>query len=288
MAKTITIKKFNTASQLAKIKQQLKNKYFNVFMNKFEFNGIDDYWTEDFIMKRMYYKGQVMIFNLKGYGPIASDYTVLAWGLNHRPAIVSPVMEDPVPNLPSNLVVDQEAVLGYLQSTRTSLYDTIMTHINRMADYYGAMFVNLQVNKIPFLIQSENIDMINVLLDRIYSNELAVFCPNEISDMIQVFNTGAEFLLDKYWTQILNEENELLTELGIDCNALNMNRITADQSNANNSLINNINDGFNKQLSSMCDKVNELFGVNWSIQVKQPEVESVHQNELIHEEEVEE
>ena len=70
----------------------------------------------------------------------------------------------------------------------------------------------------------------------------------------------------------------MLTELGIDNNTLNMERITADQSNANNVLINTTNDGFNRHLGHLCDKANELFGWNWSIKVKEQEVESIHED----------
>ncbi len=272
--------------QIDNIKRHLKDKYFNVFTSKFEISGINDYYTEEFILKQLYLKGQVCVFDLNGI-PYATDYTVSSWGINMRPIDVKPIDCNSSMNelLPKKLIVGKTCVLGYLKSSKVGMIDCINQHINRIADLYSAMFVNLQINKIPFLITGENVDAFNLILDRIYQNELAVFAPKELIEMIQVYNTGATYLLDKYWTQILNEECQLLTELGIDNNSLNMDRITADQSNANNVLINTINEGFNRHLSNMCDKANELFGWNWSIQVKKHEVESIH--EVDEEEEIE-
>lgn len=266
-----------TNSMINKISRHLKDKYYDVFLSKFEISGIDDYYTEEFILKELFYKGKICVFDLHGV-PTATDYTINSWGINHRPISITPISPEAQNLMPKKLINEKDCVLGYLKSSKTGLVDCINLHISRMADLYAAMFVNLQVNKIPFLITGDNVDAFNVIIDRIYQNELAVFCPKEIAEMLQVYNTGATYLLDKYWTQILNEECQLLTELGIDNNTLNMERITADQSNANNVLINTTNDGFNRHLGHLCDKANELFGWSWSIKVKEQEVESIHED----------
>lgn len=278
MSKEIKSKQV-TASMINDIKRVLKDKYFNVWMSKFDISGIDDYYTEQFLLKNLFNKGNICVFNLKGYGPVATSYAVQSWGLNHRPITIEPISEEVQHLLPKKLTNEKDVVLGYINSSRSSVVSNVNMRINRIADLYAAMFVNLQINKLPFLINSENVDYLNLILDRIYSNELAVFCPKDVSDAISVFNTGAEYLLDKYWAQILNEESQLLSELGIDCNTLNMAAITVDQSNANNMIITTINDGYDYHLKHLTDKVNELFGVNWSIKVKQVEVTSFHEDE---------
>lgn len=65
-----------------------------------------------------------------------------------------------------------------------------------------------------------------------------------------------------------------------------MNRITADQSNANNVLIDNINDGFDDCLNDYCTLCNDVLGTSYSIKVRQPKVESIHSDN--YEEEVDE
>ena len=278
MAKEIK-KKQVTTSMVNDIKRILKDKYFNVWMSKFEISGIDDYYTEQFILKRLYNNGQVVVFDLKGYGPVATDYAVHSWGINHRPIGIEPVDYEVQRLLPKQLTNGKDCVLGYINSSRSPIVDVVNMRVNRMADLYAAMFVNLQLNKIPFMVTSENVDMMNLIIDRIYSNELAVFCNQDVADMIKCFNTEAPYLIDKYWMQILNEESQLLSEIGIDCNTLNMNRITADQSNANNMIIETINDGYDYHLGYLCSKVNELFGTNWSIQTKHIEIISIHEEE---------
>lgn len=284
MAKEIK-KKQVTTQMVNDIKRILKDKYFNVWMSKFEISGIDDYYTEQFILKRLYNNGQVVVFNLKGYGPVATDYAVDSWGINHRPIGIQPTDAQVQRLLPRHLTNGKDCVLGYINSSRSSITDVVNMRVNRMADLYAAMFVNLQLNKIPFLITSENVDMINLIIDRIYSNELAVFCSQDVADMIKTFNTDAPYLIDKYWIQILNEESQLLSEIGIDCNTLNMSKITVDQSNANNMIIETVNDGYDYHLNHLCSKVNELFGTNWSIQTKHIEINSFHEDEQMEVEE---
>ena len=271
------------------IKNNLRNKYFNVFMNKFDIEGIDDYDTEEFILKRLFYKGQVAVFDLKGVGPVACDFTVHTFGLNHRPVGCQMVTTDYVPNFPKGLLTSGvDCVLGYINSSKSPINEDVNYHINRLTDLYMALFVNLQLNKLPFVItgEPEQIELFNMILDRIYSNELAVFASSQDVAQLKVLNTGAPYLVDKLWTQILNEESDLLSCLGIDCNSINMNRVTVDQVNANNNFINNINKGYNRHLQRFTDKINELFGVNWSIKVAEEKVESIHNEEYNEDSEV--
>ncbi len=282
-------KRFNSKQIASKAKFELKNKYFNVFLNKFEVEGLDS-WAKEYTLRKLFEGGTIATFSLNGI-PVQSQYAVNSYGLNWRPSTCNVINECSVPGFPTKpLVVDKEIVIGFLQHSHKGMSSTIDYYIDRMVNVLMSIIVNLETSKLPFLIgvQDDNISAIEEVIDRIYENELAVFMPTEIASQLQVANTGSQYLVDRLWTQYLNFECDLLTCLGIDCNALNMDRITMDQANANNVLIDNINDGFNDCLKDYTDKVNELFGIGLSIKVKTQEIKSIHQDEEIIEDDEEE
>ncbi len=277
--KKIIKKRFDSAKQQRAIKFELANKYYNIFRNKFEVSGIDDQFSEDYLFNRLYGDGSVLICAPDALGPQPFNYSIESQGLHYRPSTVRITDTFGIGTINQGpYVVNENAVIGYIQPSKKGLKTTIDYYIDRMCQILMSLYINVETSKLPFLVgmNEDDVDVINDILDRIYSNELAIFCTSEQINSLKVLNTGASIEFDRFWEQYLNYECDLLTALGIDCNALNMARITSDQANANNSLINNINDGFNKCLKQMTDKVNELFGVSWSIKVKQIEVASIH------------
>ena len=281
-------RKFDNTKLQRSIKFELNNKYYNIFRNKFEVNGIDDQFSEDYLFNKLYGDGGVLICSPDGLGPQPFNYSVESFGLHYRPTKVRITDNFGIGTLNQGpYIVDVDGVLGFLQPSKKGLKMTIDYYIDRMAQILMALYINVETSKLPFLVgvNEDDIDVINDILDRIYNNELAIFCTSEQVNQLKVLNTGGSIEFDRFWQQYLNYECDLLTALGIDCNALNMARITSDQANANNSLINNINDGFDKCLKQMTDKVNSLFGVNWSIKVKQPKVDSIHDDIVIEEDE---
>ena len=267
---------------------ELRNKYFNVFLNKFEVEGMDP-WAKEYTLRKLYEGGTICTFNLNGI-PVQATYAVSSYGLNWRPATATIVNENNIPGFPTKpLQVDKDVVIGYLQHSHKGVAQTIDYYIGRMSQVLMSILVNLETTKLPFLIgiDDDNISAVEEVIDRIYANELAVFCPMDVASKLQVANTGSQYLVDQLWTQYLNFECDLLTALGIDCNCLNMNRITADQSNANNVLIDNINQGYDSCLKDYCNLCNEVLGTSYSIKVKEPKIESIHTEEQEDDEEVE-
>lgn len=288
MAKQSIKKRFKASALEKQMTQELRQKYYNVFRNKFEVTGIDDQWTEDYLFNQLYGYGTIMICSPDALGPEPFSWATRDFGLHYRPSRVDITDNFGIKTINQGpYTVDEDCVIGYLQPNKKGLSTTIDYYIGRMTQILMALYINVETSKMPFLIgvREDDVNIVNDILDRLYSNELAIFCNSEQVAQLKVLSTGSAIQFDKFWTQYLNYECDLLTILGIDCNALNMGRITSDQSNANNALINNINDGFNKCLGTMCNKVNELFGSSWSIKVKQEKVESIHDENI---EEVEE
>ena len=279
MAKERLRKYYDGAEIEFSIRQVLNNKYYNIFMNLIQIDGMD-HDTLDYLLKKLYHNGTICAFNLKNYGVVVSDYAPMNFGLYGLPVNVSLINTYNVPNFPKTATSGVDCVIGYLKRGHEPIERVVKFYVDKLAQLYMALYINIETSKLPFIIGTsvDDKDAINEFISKLYSNDLAIFLPSEYINQIKVLNTGGAYIVDKIWAQILNTESELLTQLGIDANALNLNRITADQSNANNALINNYREGFKYELTAFCDKCNEVLGTNWHARIVGEEVLSIHED----------
>lgn len=266
------------------VRQILNNKYYNIFMNLIQIDGMD-HDTLDYTLKKLYHNGTICAFNLKNYGAVVSDYAPMNFGLYGLPNQLSLINTYNVPNFPKTATSGVDCVIGYLKRGHEPIERVVKFYVDKLAQLYMSLYINIETSKLPFIIGTsvDDKDAINEFIAKLYSNDLAIFMPSEYINQIKVLNTGGAYIVDKIWAQILNTESELLTQLGIDANALNLNRITADQSNANNALINNYREGFKYELTAFCDKCNEILGTNWHAHIVGEEVLSIHEEESFEE-----
>lgn len=271
------------------VRQNLNNKYFNIFMNLIQIDGME-HDTLDYLLKKLYHNGTICAFNLENYGAIVTGYASMNFGLYGLPREVTLINTYNVPNFPKTAVNGVNCVIGYIKRGHEPLERMIKFYVDKLAQLYMSLYVNIETSKLPFVIGTsvDDKDSINEFISKLYSNDLAIFLPSEYINQIKVLSTGGSYIVDKIWTQILNTESELLCQLGIDSNALNLNRITADQSNANNALINNYREGFKYELNSFCDKCNEVLGTNWHARIVGEEALSIHEESEDFEEGIEE
>lgn len=277
MAKERIRKYYDGSAIEFSVRQNLNNKYFNIFMNLIQIDGME-HDTLDYLLKKLYHNGTICAFNLENYGAIVTDYASMNFGLYGLPREVTLVNTYNVPNFPKTAVNGVNCVIGYIKRGHEPLERMIKFYVDKLAQLYMSLYVNIETSKLPFVIGTsvDDKDSINEFISKLYSNDLAIFLPSEYINQIKVLSTGGSYIVDKIWTQILNTESELLCQLGIDSNALNLNRITADQSNANNALINNYREGFKYELNSFCDKCNEVLGTNWHARIIGEEALSIH------------
>lgn len=273
------LRKYYDGTQIEfQVRQVLNNKYFNIFMNLIQIDGMD-HDTLDYTLKALYHNGKVCAFNLKDYGAVVTDFAPIDFGLYNLPSQVSIINTYNVPGFPKTATSGVDCVIGYLKRGHEPLERVVKFYVDKLAQLYMSLYINIETSKLPFIIGTsvDDKDAINEFIAKLYSNDLAIFLPTEYINQIKVLNTGGAYIVDKIWTQILNTESELLVQLGIDSNSLNLSRITADQSNANNALINNFREGYKYELNAFCDKCNEVLKTNWTPKIVGEEVLSIHE-----------
>lgn len=246
-------------------------------MNSLEFEGLT-HEEEDYILRKLWTVGTISAFDMKNVGVVYAPYTVNTYGLYDTPVNLQFINERNVPGFKLQGTNNVDCCIGFYNRNHKPVKEAIEYYVDKMTEILMSIYVNTQTSKIPFLaaVNSDNIDAVNDVISNIYNNELAVFMSTDVAQAMSVSNTG-NYIIDKLWVQYQNYLGECLTELGVDNNSINFNRATTDQTNANNELINIVDDGRVYELSAFFDKVNELFGTNIKVISKHEKVTSEHE-----------
>ena len=276
MGKSKIRNKFNGIELENTTRHILMNKFYNLYMDAIELQGLT-HEEEDFVLRKLWNEGTISAFNMDNVGVIYSPYAVQTYGLYDVPVKLNFINERNVPNYKLDGTNGVDCCIGYYNRTHKPVKESIRYYVDRMTEVLMSIFVNTQTSKLPFVISTngDNVDAVNEVVSNIFNNELAIFMSSDVMDAIKVQSTG-NYQLDKLWVQYQNWLGECLTELGIDNNPLSINRVTADQANANNELINIVDDGHVYELKAFFDKVNEMFGTSVQVISKHVKVDSIH------------
>lgn len=253
------------------------NKFYNIFMNSIEFKGLT-HEEEDYILRKLWSTGTISAFDMKDVGVVYAPYSVINYGLYDIPTNLQFINERNIPGFKIQGINNVDCCIGYYNRNHKPVKEAIGFYVDKMTEILMSIYINTQTSKLPFLaaVNSDNMDAVNEVISNIYNNELAIFMNTDISQSLSVNSTG-NYIIDKLWVQYQNYLGECLTELGVDNNSINFNRATTDQTNANNELINIVDDGRVYELKAFFDKVNELFGTSIEVISKHEKVKSEHE-----------
>lgn len=257
-----------------RIRTMYFNKYYNMFMNMFKWEGLT---TEEqiYIMKKFWSLGTVAAFKIKnlddtlGYAPYAAYH----WNMYDFPEEVNLINERGVPLIPSTTqIVDKDVVLGWIQYNQKPVKEIVEYYIDRMTQVDMVINTNIELHKMPYLIGVDptDRDKLEDVIDRILNNELVVFTDLESLGLLKSLATQPQYIIDKLHAYRIQLENELLTYLGYD-NSGNSEKATTmllDEINANNAVINASADQFKTCIDNWCERIKEVFGITISAELK--------------------
>ena len=265
-------------------KTMLNNKYFNVFLNYWIWDGIDAV-QRDYIMRKFWSEGTVSCFDIKDvHEPAFTLYSTEKWNMYDMPEGVRLINKWNVPFMPSGLMtVNKDVVLGWCQYNHKPIRVMVDYYVDRIAQVDMVINTNLQVHKLPFVltVSPEDADRAKDIVDRILADEVEVIMDVEDIALVKSFATTTPYIIDKLYSYKTSLENELLTMLGVD-NAMDdptKERLLVDSVNANNQIINLFREGIKQNFETFCKQINETFGFNITVKsaAVQPVVASVHE-----------
>lgn len=272
------------------VAQNLKNKYYNVWMSKFNWSGLDEEIKEqeqNYIMRHFWSEGTVALRNIKGVNLIAmcpwntETYNYLDFPEKIILVNKRGVSRTIIPSSPQ--VVNKDVALLYCLPNHKSIASVVYYYIDRMIQVEIVINNNLKLQNIPFIVgvTEEDKDQFDDIIEKILNNELVVFTSVNDIKKLQTLATNAPYIVDKLKAYLVSLENELLTVLGIDNSGAQAKQaqLTVDEVNASNDIINDYGLAIEDEIKAWLERANAVLGRNISIEAKIKPVDSTHDYE---------
>ena len=290
-AKYELFSRMNPEDMENKIIYILRNKFYNLWMNKFEWTGLDEEVKEQqqsYIMRQFWTQGKVAGRHVKSIDMMVyADFAINKVGLYDFPELVDLINKRDVSK---TLIPDKTQVVGkdvavlYCQPNRRPILDIVNYYIKRMAQVELIINTNLCLQKMPYLIGVDEKDKAQMedIVNRILNDEVVVFTGIGDLQKLQAVVTQAPYIVDKLRTYEISLENELLTFLGIDNSGSGQKaaQLTVDEVNATNDSINEYGYSIEDEINRWLDVLNRTFGKNIHIKSRTIAVDSIYDQEV--------
>ena len=261
-----------------------KNKYYNVWMSKFKWNGLDEECAEqqeNFIMRKLWSEGTVALRNIENTDMMAAaSYATNQYNIFDFPEVITLVKNRDASDkiIPKNpQVVNKDVAIIYCLPSHEPIEKIVDFYCSRMAQVELVINNNLKLHSNPFLISctEENKQQMEDIVNRILNNELVVFCSQKDITNLQALLLNAPYLIDKLKEYQVSLENELLTILGIDnFGTAKKAQLLVDEVNANNDIINDFGASIEDELRQYLERANKVLNRNISIEAKSKPVDA--------------
>ena len=261
------------------------NKYYNLWMSKFEWKGLDEdlkEQEENYIMRKLWYDGTVAIRNIKNTNMIA----IAPWELQNYnylgfPETINLINERGASKtiIPSKtLIVNKDVALLFCTPSQKPIKAVVDYYVDRITQAVVLINNNLCLQNMPFVINCTEEDQkrLSDIVDRILSNELVITTASSDINKLQALITQVPFLIDKLQAYIVSMENELLTILGVDNSGVQAKKaqMLVDEVNANNDVINDYGNSIIDELTKWLDRANKVLNRNITIEAKSKPVDT--------------
>lgn len=260
------------------------NKYYNLWMNKFEFSGLDEDQKEqqsNFIMRKLWSDGTVAARYMRNIDQLVfcpyAVHTINMYDFAESVDLVNlhGVSTRVIPEGPQT--VNKDVVIINAQPNRKSIYSIVKSYVDKIVEVEAVINTNLNLQKIPFFasLTEGDEDQVKDIIQRIMNNEIAVFARTKLP--ITAVNTNTPYIIDKLKQYEVSIENELLTFLGVDNSGVAEKKaqMIVDEVNANNDQINDYGTSIEDTMREGLDRLNAVFGRNVAITAKSMPVDSV-------------
>ena len=280
-----------------KIKQNYINKYYNIWMSKFEWEGLDEELKEqqeNFIMRKFWSDGTLAARKVDKVNILAfAPYGGMEYDMYDFPSKVTLVN---LRNAPVNIipfepqVVNKDVVIGWCQPNHKSIAAVVQYYVDRMVEVDMVINTNLNLMKMPFLVGVNEVDKKKMedIVRRILNNEVVVFADLQELNKVQSLATQTPYIIDKLVEHKRGLEQELMTYMGVDNNgsaSLEQTHVSVDAVNANNDIINDYGNAIEGEINKWLAQIERVLKRKLRIRCKSKPVNSVKE-EVVENEEI--
>ena len=266
-----------------KIKFYYVEKFFNKWMNKYEFSNLN-YQQKHYIMKKFWGFGTIACSQIRSADPVLAglmdDGTIdmgenkiifTPWTFANRyniydfPTHVNLINTRGVKFITTKILeIDKEVVIGYAQKNHKSIYSSIEAKIDELVDIEMKKRVSRKAQSQPwmFAFSPEDFAQAKVLQEQLEADEPYLFAPFNDVDKVKGITSGAPYVVDKFEQDRQKIENDILTMLGVNNVGIGEKKehLIVDEVNANNEDIEQQSISFRTEIEDFFDRVNKVFG----------------------------
>lgn len=265
-----------------RIKTILLNRYYNLYLNSYEFEGDINYQAKEFILKRLWADGRISAFKIKEldsplipkgesviYAPFAPGY----WNIYDYPSKVNIINTRGVKFFPVGLQeVDKDVIIGFAQRNKKSVFSLVEYYVDRMTDVLMVINTNLKTSKMPWLIGGtpESHNKLRQLFENLDNDSPELYIDSDEIDKFKALVSGAPYIIDKLYNYYCAIENELREYLGFQNLGIGEKKehLITSEISANNSLVEANQECLFDNIKEFFERVNNLFGTNISVSLK--------------------
>lgn len=266
-----------------KIKFYYLEKFFNKWMNKYEFSNLN-YQQKHYIMKKFWSVGTIACSQIHSADSVLaglmSDGSIdmrenkiifTPWTFGNRyniydfPTHVYLINTRGVKFITTKILeIDKEVVIGYAQKNHKSIYSSIEAKIDELVDVEMKKRVSRKAQSQPwiFAFSPEDFAQAKVLQEQLENDEPYLFAPFNDVDKVKGITSGAPYVVDKFEQDRQKIENDILTMLGVNNVGISEKKehLIVDEVNANNEDIELQSISFRSEIEEFFDRVYKVFG----------------------------
>lgn len=241
-------------------------------------NGINEKWIEKYLFNEgncLFYKDPLNGFmvakctqsgNLNYYDEATK---LTPYGTNY--------MGNPLQNY-------EDCVLIQNNDLMLSTSPTIQLFAYRLAEIQRTIDVNISAQKTPVVVLCGEKQKLSIkrAMQQVSDNEIAIYGDKTLDvDGIKALKIDAPVVFDKLYTQKQNVWNECMTFLGINNNSqeAKRERLVVNEVEANNEQIEASAEVFLKSRQDACERINKLFDLDISVEMRQMETPTLEEFE---------
>ena len=266
-----------------KIKFYYLEKFFNKWMNKYEFSNLN-YQQKHYIMKKFWSVGTIACSQIKSadetLAGLMDDGSIdmgenkiifTPWTFANRyniydfPTHVNLINTRGVKFITTKMLeIDKEVVIGFAQKNHKSIYSSIEAKIDELVDIEMKKRVSRKAQSQPWLFafSPEDFEQAKRLQEQMENDEPYLFAPFNDVDKVKGITSGAPYVVDKFEQDRQKIENDILTMLGVNNVGIGEKKehLIVDEANANNEDIEQQSISFKSEIEDFFDRIYKVFG----------------------------
>lgn len=254
----------------------LFDKFRLLCVNEYKWNGLPEWILERHIERELFDHGFAVFFE----DPDMSYMCLEAQNSGHYNVHGDPTGYRAYGFGYSRHMKADECVIIENNKLRIPTRDFVLFYVNKLAEAERTMDVNVKANKTPVMVLCDDKDVLSFkrIFQMVDGNVPAVFADKSLNlDAINALDLKAKFLGNELMDYKRSVENELLTFLGYNNNAVDKKeRTITDEVNANNQLIEGFLDLGLEARQRACEDIRKMYGLDITVERRQQPVETVN------------